>query len=112
MMQSRHKNGLKNIDILYGKAGTDGLKANAKLATKFDKYICDFAYGEICERDSLSLQQKQIVTISSLITQGCVPNELKMHILGGLNVGLTQEQILDICVHCLPYVRFPESRVH
>lgn len=54
MMQSRHKNGLKNIDILYGKAGTDGIKANAKLSTKFDEYICDFAYGEIYERDSLS----------------------------------------------------------
>ena len=30
-----------------------------------------------------------------------------MHIHGGLNAGLTEEQILDICVHCLPYVGFP-----
>lgn len=107
MAQSRHNNGLKNIEELYGDLGANGLKENAKLAPKFDEYICDFSYGDIYSRDSLSLQQKQLITISSLITQGCVHNELKMHIQGGFNVGLTEEQILDICVHCLPYVGFP-----
>lgn len=107
MTKSRHEKGLNNIEQLYGERGTSGLKENAKLATKFDEYICDFAYGDIYSRNSLSLQQKQLITISSLITQGCVHDELKMHILGGLNAGLTEEQILDICVHCVPYVGFP-----
>ncbi|OCG20948.1 hypothetical protein A9G11_09650 [Gilliamella sp. wkB108] len=107
MTKSRHDNGLKNITQLYGELGANGLKENAKLANKFDEYICDFAYGDIYSRNSLSLLQKQIVTISSLITQGCVQDELSMHMHGGLNAGLTEEQILDICVHCLPYVGFP-----
>ncbi len=107
MTQSRHEKGLKNIEALYGDRGSNGLTANAKLAPKFEEYICDFAYGDIYSRQSLSLLQKQIVTISSLVTQGCVPNELKMHIHGGLNAGLTEEQVLDICVHCLPYIGFP-----
>lgn len=107
MDQSRHEKGISNIRKLYGELGTNGLKENAKLASKFDEYICDFAYGDIYSRDSLSLQQKQLITISSLITQGCVQNELKMHIHGGLNAGLSEEQVLDICVHCLPYVGFP-----
>ncbi|OCG00776.1 carboxymuconolactone decarboxylase family protein [Gilliamella sp. wkB112] len=107
MTKLRHENGLKNIAQLYGELVANGLKENAKLATKFDEYICDFAYGDIYSRNSLSLQQKQLVTISSLITQGCVQDELRMHMHGGLNAGLTEEQILDICVHCLPYVGFP-----
>ena len=65
----------------------------------------------IYSRESLSLQQKQLVTISSLVTQGCVPEELKMHIVGGVNAGLTKDQILDVCVHCIPYVGFPRVTV-
>ncbi|MCX8641778.1 MULTISPECIES: carboxymuconolactone decarboxylase family protein [unclassified Gilliamella] len=108
MTQSRHENGLNNIEQLYGELGANGLTQNAQLAPKFDEYICDFAYGDIYSRKSLSLLQKQLITISSLITQGCVEDELKMHIHGGLNAGLTEEQVLDICVHCLPYVGFPK----
>lgn len=111
MTELRHKKGLGNIKLLYGEVGEYGLEKNAKLSNQFDKYICDFAYGDIYSRESLSLQQKQIVTISSLVTQGCVQHELKMHILGGLNAGLTREQVLDICVHCLPYVGFPKVTV-
>lgn len=111
MTQSRHQKGLKNISQLYGETGTAGLAKNARLAHNFEQYICDFAYGDIYSRESLSLQQKQLVTISSLVTQGCVQNELKMHILGGISAGLTEEQILDVCVHCLPYVGFPRVTV-
>lgn len=96
---------------MYGETGTAGLTKKAKLAHHFEQYICDFAYGDIYSRESLSLQQKQLVTISSPVTQGCVQNELKMHILGGINAGLTEEQILDVCVHCLPYVGFPRVTV-
>lgn len=107
MTQSRRSKGLKMIAELYGDIVTEGLKTNAKLAPKLDEYISDFAYGDIYNRNSLTLQQKQIVTISSLITQGCVENELRIHIHGGLNAGLTEEQIIDICVHSLPYIGFP-----
>lgn len=111
MTESRHQKGLDNIKQLYGDVGISGLEKNAKLSNQFEKYICDFAYGDIYSRESLSLQQKQIVTISSLITQGCVQHELTMHMLGGINAGLTREQVLDICVHCLPYVGFPRVTV-
>lgn len=111
MTESRHQKGLDNIEQLYGEVGTSGLEKNSKLSNQFERYICDFAYGDIYSRESLSLQQKQIVTISSLVTQGCVQHELKMHMLGGINAGLTREQVLDICVHCLPYVGFPRVTV-
>ena len=54
MTQSRHENGLNNIEQLYGELGANGLTQNAQLAPKFDEYICDFAYGDIYSRKSLS----------------------------------------------------------
>ena len=47
MSDIRHQKGLENIKKLYGEKGIQGLKKNEKLANSFDRYICDFAYGDI-----------------------------------------------------------------
>ena len=34
--------------------------------------------------------------------------QLKVHINGALNVGLSQEEILETFIQCIPYVSFPK----
>jgi 4-carboxymuconolactone decarboxylase len=35
-------------------------------------------------------------------------NQLSVHIGSALNVGLSPEEIIEIALHCIPYVGFPK----
>ncbi|MET1176324.1 carboxymuconolactone decarboxylase family protein, partial [Paenibacillus amylolyticus] len=49
------------------------------IAPDVSKYMIEFAYGDIYSRSGLTNQQRALVTISSLVTQGTEP-QLELHI--------------------------------
>ncbi|MGM5630768.1 carboxymuconolactone decarboxylase family protein [Apibacter raozihei] len=108
MAEDYKEKGLENIKAIYGDFGSKNLSDMVNLNPDFAKYITEFAYGEIYSREGISLKTKQIVTITSLLTQGGVEAELEGHIKGALHVGLTPQEIVDVILHCLPYVGFPK----
>ena len=57
--------------------------------------------------EEFSIKQREMITITSLLTQGGCENQLRVHIQASLNVGLTQEEIIETFIHCVPYVGFP-----
>lgn len=65
------------------------------------------AFDEAEERPILTMQQREMITITSLLTQGDTLNQIRIHIQGALNVGLSQDEIVETFIHCLPYVGFP-----
>lgn len=76
------------------------------LAPDLRKYIVEFGYGEIYSRPGLDSKQRQLVTISSLVTQGAIP-QIKTHVQRGLTVGLTKTEIVESIMQLIPYVGFP-----
>ena len=63
--------------------------------------------GEIYRRPGLDLRQRQLLTISALTTLGGAEPQLEVHVNAGLNVGLTGGEIVEVTLHCIPYVGFP-----
>ena len=59
------------------------------------------------ERGVLNFKDRELITITSLLTQGGCENQLRVHIQASLNVGLTQEEIIETFIHYAPYVGFP-----
>ena len=76
------------------------------IAPDVGRYILEFAFGDIYNKDTLSFREREIVTITSLLPQGDTKNQLMVHINGSLNVGITEEEIIEIFTHCIPYVGF------
>ncbi|GKV64792.1 MULTISPECIES: carboxymuconolactone decarboxylase family protein [unclassified Sporosarcina] len=76
------------------------------LAPDLRKYIIEFGYGEIYSRPGLDSKQRQLVTISSLVTQGAIP-QIKTHVQRGLTVGLTKTEIIESIMQLIPYIGFP-----
>lgn len=76
------------------------------LDSELENYIVEFAFGDIYSRDTLSHQQKTLLTIASLVTQGLEP-QLRLHVNTGLTVGLTPKEIVNSIIHLLPYTGFP-----
>ncbi|KKB73783.1 carboxymuconolactone decarboxylase family protein [Bacillus sp. FSL M8-0052] len=76
------------------------------IAPDVSKYIIEFAYGDIYSRPGLTNQQRALVTMSSLVTQGTEP-QLQLHINTALTSGLTPEEVVEAIIQLIPYTGFP-----
>lgn len=108
MTNQNYQQGLKNLAQVDGAAGQEVIDSLADIAPAVGEYIISFAFGEIYQRAELSLKEREMITITSLLSQGDTKPQLRLHIRGALNVGLTPEQIIETFIHCIPYVGFPK----
>ncbi|MDO5668188.1 MAG: carboxymuconolactone decarboxylase family protein [Alcaligenaceae bacterium] len=77
------------------------------VAPDLQKYVVEFAFGDIYARPGLDNKQKVLTTISALVAQGTP--QIGMHVVTGLNVGLTAGEIVGCIMHLIPYVGFPRA---
>ncbi|MDT2868511.1 carboxymuconolactone decarboxylase family protein [Lactococcus lactis] len=99
--------GLKNLVKIDGAAAEVVFDSLKDLAPDLNDMMLEFAFGTIYDRGVLNFKQREMITITSLLTQGGCENQLRVHIQASLNVGLTQEEIIETFIHCVPYVGFP-----
>lgn len=95
---------LKQVDA---EAAESVMASLNDIAPDIGQYILEFAFGDIYARPGLTLQQRELITITALLVQGDTANQLDVHLNGCLNVGVTPKEIVETCIHCLPYVGFP-----
>ena len=107
MEQTRFKTGMEQLKKIDGIGGENVIKSLEDIAPDVGRFIIEFAFGEIYPREELSLPEREMITITSLLTSaGCEP-QLKVHINGALNVGISPQKIIETFIQCIPYVGFP-----
>ena len=73
------------------------------------KQIIDMLYGTIWSRtEQLSLQERSIITLTVLVALNR-ENELKSHLRGAKNLGITKEKIEEMILHVAHYSGFPTA---
>lgn len=107
MNNTRYTIGLKNLSKVDGKGGDAVIQSLEGIAPDLGKYIIEFAFGDIYSRPELSLQERELITITSLLTAGGCEPQLTVHINSALNTGITPSKIIETFIHCVPYVGFP-----
>src|SRR5690625_7812665 len=65
------------------------------IAPDLEKYVVEFAFGDIYSRPGLDNKKKVLTTITALVALG--KPQIEMHINKGLSVGLTQDAIV-VCI--------------
>jgi 4-carboxymuconolactone decarboxylase len=68
----------------------------------------EIAWGEVWARPGLDLRMRSAITIALLGALGR-NDQLRTHINGGLNIGLTPEEIVEILFHMGAYAGFPAT---
>ncbi len=76
------------------------------IAPDLQKYVVEFAFGDIYARPGIDNKQKVLSTISALVAQG-LP-QIGMHVKTGLAVGLKPEELVGCIMHLIPYCGFPK----
>ena len=71
--------------------------------------IIDMLYGTIWSRtEQLSLQERSMITLTVLVALNR-ENELKTHLRGAKNLGITNEKIEEMMLHVAHYSGFPTA---
>lgn len=104
----RYDRGLKNLNKVDKESGQAVIDSLAGLPEDVGRYIIEFAFGDIYDRGVLDLKQREMITITSLLSQGDTEPQLNVHINGALNVGLTREEVIETFIQAIPYVGFPK----
>jgi len=68
----------------------------------------EHAWGGVWTRDGLDLKARSIVTVSMLIALHA-HGELKGHVRGALNNGVSPEEIREIVMHAAAYCGYPAA---
>ncbi len=99
-------NKLNEIDGRDGEAVVEGLK---QISPDFARYLIEFPFGDIYARPGLDLRQREIATIAALTALGFAGPQLEVHVAAGLNVGLTEQEIIEIIIQMAVYAGFPAA---
>ena len=107
MEETRFQRGCELLRQVDDEGGETVISSLADIAPDLGRYIVEFAFGDIYAREGLSLQERELVTIASLLTAGGCEPQLRVHLNGARNVGVPPEKIVETLIHCVPYVGFP-----
>ncbi len=89
---------------------TAGRAQLGEFAPKFAQLNDDVLFGEVWSRnDLLSLRDRSLVTITSLISQGITDNSLKYHLQTAKDNGITRTEIAEIITHIAFYAGWPKA---
>lgn len=88
-------------------AGHDML---GEFAPEFARLNDDVLFGEVWSRnDLLSLRDRSLVTLTSLISQGIADTSLRHHLQAARKNGITRTEISEIITHIAFYAGWPKA---
>lgn len=88
-------------------AGRDSL---GTFAPEFAHLNDDILFGEVWSREEkLSLRDRSLVTVVSLMAQGITDNSLKFHLNEAKKNGITKDEIAEIITHAAFYAGWPKA---
>ncbi len=89
---------------------TAGRQQLGDFAPEFAHLNDDILFGEVWSRnDLLSLCDRSLVTITSLISMGITDNSLKYHLTTAKQNGITRTEIAEIITHIAFYAGWPKA---
>lgn len=72
------------------------------------QYLTEHAWGATWVREGLTLKQRSMLNLA-ILTAINRPNELKIHIRGAMNNGVTRDEMREIFLHCGVYCGAPAA---
>jgi 4-carboxymuconolactone decarboxylase len=107
-MDNRYQRGIAIMTEMAGDQGRKAIEGVSAFAPDFARLIAEFGFGEVYDRPHLDLKQRELITLSSLITQGA-ENQLPFHFHSALNIGYTLAELIEVTIHCAVYTGFPRA---
>jgi 4-carboxymuconolactone decarboxylase len=72
------------------------------------QFLTEHAWGAVWTREGLSHRTRSMLNLA-ILTATNRPHELRLHLRGALNNGVTKEEIREIFLHCAVYCGAPSA---
>ncbi len=109
MTQNRYERGLAKLEEIDGQAGTRVIDSLRDIAPDFARYLIEFPFGDLYARPGLDLRSREIAVVAALTAMGNATPQLKVHIEGALNVGVSRDEIVEVIMQMAVYAGFPAA---
>jgi 4-carboxymuconolactone decarboxylase len=109
MTSERYKRGWEKLKEVDGEAGEKVIASLQDIAPDLGRYTIEFPFGDIYTRPDLDLRSREIAVVAALTALGNAAPQLKVHINGALNVGVTREEVVGIITMMAVYAGFPAA---
>ncbi len=109
MKSERYKKGWDKLKEIDGVAGENVINALKEIAPDFADLLIEFPFGDVYCREGLDLKSREIATVAALTAMGNARPQLKVHVHGALNVGCSQQEIIEIMIQMAVYAGFPAA---
>ncbi len=107
--RDRYESGMKVRRAVLGDAHVDrSLKSSSPFNEDFQELITRYAWGEIWARPGLPRHSRSLITVAMLVALNR-PDELRLHLRGAANNGVTREEIREVLMHCAIYCGVPAA---
>lgn len=109
MSNQRYVQGLAKLTEIDGEAGEKVIRSLANICPDLGKYIIEYPFGDIYQREGLDLKMRELVTVAALTALGHCQPQLNVHVNGALNVGCTPQEIVEVILQMSVYAGFPAA---
>lgn len=94
--------------VLGEKYVNDSLANADDFTEPLQQYLTEHAWGAVWVRDGLPRKIRSMLNLA-ILTAINRPNELKLHIRGAINNGVSKEEMREIFLHCGVYCGAPAA---
>ena len=109
MNQELFDRGLKiRREVLGAEYVDDSIQNADDFTMPLQELVTQFAWGEVWSRPGLDRRTRSLINIG-MISALNRPHELKLHIRGAINNGVTKDEIREVLLHVIPYCGFPAA---
>lgn len=102
----------QGLEIRKSVLGAEYVEKSIQNATDFNmpmqELVTEYCWGEIWSRPGLSRKTRSIINLA-MITALNRPHELKLHVRGAINNGLTREEIQEVFLQTAIYCGVPAA---
>jgi 4-carboxymuconolactone decarboxylase len=102
----------KGLDVRAQLWGEESLQTGNQYLRNFDEQFASFLndqlFAGIWSRPGLPMQSRSLITMAALMALGRSP-ELKLHMTGALNIGVSPEEIKELIIHVSQYSGLPTA---
>lgn len=105
----RYARGLARLQQIDGEGGVKVVESLADIAPDFARLLIEFPFGDIYSRPGLDLRAREIAVVAALTAMGNAAPQLKVHIQGALNVGVTRTEVVEVVMQMAVYAGFPAA---
>jgi 4-carboxymuconolactone decarboxylase len=101
--------GRAKLKQMLGAPGEQALENIARISPDMANYVVEFIFGDIHSRPGLDLKTRELAAVIAIATRGGAEPQLRAHLHGALNVGWSEQEIIELMIELAVYAGFPAA---